>query len=233
MARTVKLTTIDLWSQINGGQQLNAEDQAARHSGTLQIGKQYSPPESLVLGQSHRDEVFAFCGIKPKKLIWHQRSSDHFPDAENWPYAQFEQLYLYFDAEARWQGLNWHPDVASALISWGALGEHEPAEEDDVVAGRLRLLLNGVGMRGYVAMPNFIGMLSERGLRFTLQAMGYDKWLRFEAPGKTGTIEATFNLQVFKAKYESRFEIDYFLTSVTILSHDFWTAVSGAEARHE
>jgi len=229
MSKAAKVTTMDLWAQINGGQQLSPEEQAARVSAYPPVGWSYSPPEVLVLGQSHRDEVLDFCGIKPKKLIWHKRSPDHFPDAENWPYAQFEQLYLYFDPEGRWHGLNWDPGMGASEVAWAALGEHEPEEDDDVVAGRLRLLLNGVGMRGYVAMPTFIGMLSARGLRFKVQAMLYDKWLKFEAPGKTGTIEATFNLQALKAKYESRFEIDYFLTSVTVLSHAFGNQVSGSE----
>ncbi|MBU1304567.1 MAG: hypothetical protein KKF33_03475 [Alphaproteobacteria bacterium] len=229
MAKAVKTTTIDLWAQINGGQQLNAEEQAVVDSGLVQAGKLYSPPEVLVLGQTHRDEVFRFCGIKPKKVIWHQRSRDQFPGAENWPYAQVDDLYLFFDPAGCWHGLNWDPGTEpSSLVRWVALREHEPREDDDVVAGRLRLLLNGSGARFYVALPNFIGALSRQGLSFELKGMGYDKWLSLDASAKTGTIAASFNLQTFKAKYESRFEIDYFLTSMAILSHAFWAAAAGS-----
>lgn len=216
--------TVDLWAQINDGQQLTAEEAEARVSDYPPVGKVYSPPEELVLGQTHQDAVFAFCGIKPKKIIWHQRNPEQFVGAENWPYAQVGDLSLFFDAEGRWHGLSWEPGLGpNSPVHWMALGEHQREEKDDVVAGRLRLLLNGGGMSSYVALPNLIAMLSGRGLRYSLDAMWYDKWLRLEAEGKTGTIAASFNLQALKAQYESRFEIDYFLTSVTILSKDYGT----------
>lgn len=230
MVRATRLTTIDLWAQINGGQQLSPAEQADRVSDYPPVVKSDSPPEELVLGQSHRDDVLKFCGIKPKKIIWHQRSPDLFPNAENWPYAQVDDLYLFFDAEGFWHGLSWDPGMgSSSSVSWIALGEHEKSDGDDVVAGRLRLLLNGAGVRGYVALPNFIAALSERGLTFALKGMWYDKWLKLEARAATGTIEASFNLQALKAQYESRFEIDYFLTSITILSHGFGNPGAGSE----
>ena len=212
--------TIDLWAQINGGEQLTAEERAARQSAFPPVGMIYSPPEGVILGQSHRDDVLAHCGIKPKKLVWQQRSPDAFEGAEAWPYAQIDALCLYFDAKGRWHGLNWDAGTdAGSLVHWNALAEREASDADDVVAGKLRLLLNGAGMRRYVGLADFAALLSRRRLTFALAGMGYDKWLRLEASGVSGTIAAEFKLQSLKAQYASRFEIDYFLTSITILSH--------------
>lgn len=67
-------------------------------------------------------------------------------------------------------------------------------------------------------LPEFISSLSGRDLQFTLKAMNYDKWLRLETQGRSGTIAAELSLRVLKAQHESRFEIDYCLTSLTLLA---------------
>ena len=186
------------------------------------------PPEQighpLILGRSRSADVLKHMHLSRRALQTVVGTDPNAGLQMGWTQLRGEMIELLFDADDVWQGLRYGlladaPTWQVEAVMTAQAGETQP----EATAGDMPLRLRGRSLQQFATLPNFFGMNTwgdplEPALNWQVRGREYDKWVGVSTVLAHGTLEAEFLLRINKPRYESRFEIDYCLSSLSVFT---------------
>lgn len=184
------------------------------------------PPEQidhpLALGKSRSAEVIKHMQLPRRKLHSHVGTSPDFGLKVGWKQIRGEMIELVFDADDVWQCMTY--GQMTDTLSWqveSAITVEAGVTAPQATAGEMPLLLRGRALQMFATLPNFVNMGSFAPREdvpplWDIRGREYDKWITLATLLPRATLSADFVLKANKVRFESRFEIDYCLTKLSI-----------------